>query len=138
MFNILMRYREPYVIWFAILLHLLWTVDMFTDPLAGQATAPFAVKVLLGSAAPYLLFLGCLLAFIGMTVQRRGLTTLLCLPQLFILCVSAYGAISAIMTSHFADGVIRPRMFIASDQEPAIILAVLYVWVLIQIARGKY
>ncbi len=131
-------YREPLIVWFAILLHMLWAVDMFLDPdQSGMATAPYAIKMAFGPFSPILLFLGCMLAFLGMTIPHRRSSVLLMLTQQTLLFISAVGAVKAIILGHFADGVERSRMFIATDQEPAIILAILYTIAIFQIARTK-
>lgn len=131
-------YREPLIVWFAILLHILWAIDMFIDPVqSGLATAPYAVKSAFGSIAPTILFMGCMLAFLGMIIHHRMWSVILMLPQQTLLFVSAVGAVKAIVLGHFADGVQRSRMFIATDQEPAIILAVLYTIAIFQVARLK-
>lgn len=131
------RYREPFIVWFAILLHTLWAVDMFVDPISGFATAPYAINAMLGSAAPILLFLGCMLAFLGMVIPKRFWSVLLMLMQQTFLFISAVGALRAISLGQFPDGVERSRMFILNDQGPAMILAVLYTIAVVQIARSK-
>lgn len=53
------------------------------------------------------------------------------IPQQLLLMKSASGAIICILRSQFADGVDRPWAFIAADQSPAIIMAVLHTFALI-------
>jgi len=138
MFNVFVtRYREPLIIWYAILLHTLWAIDMYLDPSSGLATAPYAIKILFGVNTPHLLFIGCVCAFTGMAAPNRIVSVLLIIPQYTLLFISAVGALKAIDLGHFADGVARSRMFIATDQEPAIIIIVLYTIAVIQIARSK-
>jgi hypothetical protein len=48
------------------------------------------------------------------------------LPQQAILTVSAYAAAAAVVTAHYADGVIRPRPFILADQAPVILTFALH------------
>jgi len=75
------------------------------------------------------------LALVGLTHKFRygfwGLT--LALPQQFILMESLIGAVIAISTSSFADGVIRPRLFIAADQVPAILAAILHTMAIVNL-----
>lgn len=131
------RYREPLIVWFAILLHMLWAVDMYIDPISGWATAPYAVNELFGAAAPHLLIIGAALAFIGMVIPQRFGSVMLMVPQFWFLFISAVSAGRAILLGQFPDGVERSRLFILNDQGPAMILAALYTLAVIQIARSK-
>ena len=45
------------------------------------------------------------------------------IPQQSLLLVSAAGAITAMVLSQFADGVVRPRAFIAADQMHIVLAA---------------
>lgn len=138
MLNLFMsRYREPLIVWFAILLHLLWAANMYIDPISGFATAPYAVKMAFGDLSPYLLSFGCMLAFVGMIIPRRLISVLLMLLQTWLIFISAVSATRAVVLGQFPDGVERSRLFILNDQGPAIILAVLYIFAVIQIARMK-
>ena len=46
------------------------------------------------------------------------------LPQQALLSMSMLGSINAVARSTYADGVLRPQIFILSDQLPIILLAV--------------
>lgn len=48
------------------------------------------------------------------------------LPQYVFLILTALSAIDYVFLGHYADGVIRPRVFIFLDQLPAIVAATLY------------
>ena len=58
---------------------------------------------------------------------------LVVLPQQFLLMFSAVGACVAIYHSQFADGVVRPRAFLAADQCPAIFLAIFHTCALVDL-----
>lgn len=81
----------------------------------GFSRIPLAIFYLLVSA----------LSVMGMMKKMNRVTDLIfMLPQQFVLTLSAVGAVSSIVASQFADGVVRPRAFIAADQCPAIFLAI--------------
>lgn len=110
---------------FAITLHLTWAATLLIDSSATSATAvnalfrfitlPLLLVAIIATAA--------LLALIAM-VTRSQWTLLLLLPQQVLLMMSAAGAIEAVWTAQFADGVIRPRAFIAADQLYSVLAAV--------------
>lgn len=80
------------------------------------------------------LFLISTLALFGKWCWPSGWRLFLCLlPQQATLMLSAMSAISSVMASHYADGVLRPRAFIFADQWGNIIPAILHttyvVWV---------
>ena len=58
------------------------------------------------------------------------------IPQQFIMFLAAGSAIKAIMLSSYADGVIRPRVFIATDQISVILIALFYLMAVIQVYSG--
>lgn len=47
-------------------------------------------------------------------------------PQLIVILVFAWGAITAVLHGHYADGITRPQSFILADQLSIIILMILY------------
>jgi hypothetical protein len=62
---------------------------------------------------------------------------LLLLPQQSLLVISALGALSAIISGHFADGVVRPWGFIMADQFPIILSAILYSVSIVYLATNR-
>lgn len=84
--------------------------------------------------------LGCFLigtgvsAIAGSLVERRLslMSLLLIIPQQLTLLLSALGACFAISASAFADGVVRPRLFIAADQLPAILSALFHTCAIVE------
>jgi hypothetical protein len=101
---------------------------LLVDPAAQGVTAIHDMVRLTGSvrgsAAVFLLAGG--LAAMGLLRARTGSTRGLIevLPQQGVLLVSALGACEAVWNSTYADGVPRPRAFIAADQIPAVFIAV--------------
>jgi len=61
-----------------------------------------------------------------------NITAIHLIPQQFVLMMSAFGAIAAIMHSTFADGVPRPRGFILADQSPAVLAAAFHTAAIIE------
>ena len=128
---------KNFLIWYCCILHLVWGTLILIDPSTINITAIHSISrlitnpILLGSSC----ILCAILAIIGMTKKFHktfwGLT--LMLPQQLILMESLIGAIIAISHSTFADGVVRPRAFIACDQAPAILAAILHTIAIIEI-----
>lgn len=109
---------------FAIVLHLFWAVNLLIDlsPLGVNAInalhrfiqpPPLLIAVLIGVA---------ILAAIGI-LHRSPFAVLLLIPQQAILFMSASGAVESAWLGQFADGVLRPHTFIASDQVYSVLLA---------------
>lgn len=127
--------RRKWVIWYAIALHFVWGVCLLfsPDPLGVTAIHTF------GGALPHrwlgALFIGvAVFAAVEMMAQRWGFWWLMLLiPQQAVLMLSAWGALHAISTSRFADGVPRPPLFILCDQLPAVLAAVFHSAALIEV-----
>ncbi len=125
--------RFPLVVAVAISLHVFWAVGLLADPRSHFATAVHAIMLITDStsvAATVLLGVA-FLAGVGIAWHRntrylssRLIKTLFFLPQQCVLIMSATGASSAILSSSFADGIIRPMWFIAVDQVPVILIMV--------------
>ena len=117
----------PWIIWYAILLHTLWACLLLGSQRPYGATALHVYSPL-----PRLLMAGALLtasvlAAWAITRDQPSWQTLAALlPQQAILTVSAYAAVAAVVTAHYADGVIRPRPFILADQAPVILVFALH------------
>lgn len=131
-------YRNPLIVWAAIVLHLLWAVNIMAEPVSAFATAPYAIHKAMGdTAAPFVLSAAAMLGFVGMLFHKRFVSVLLMLPQCWLLCISAMSAVRAVWLGQFPDGVERARLFILNDQALSILLAVLYTIAVVQIARTK-
>ena len=119
--------RTAWVVWYCICLHLWWGLMLLVDPAARGVTAINDLTRLTGSApiSAGVYFAVGLLAAAGLLRARpgsiRGLLELL--PQQGVLLISAFGACEAVWKSTYADGVPRPRAFIAADQVPAVFIA---------------
>lgn len=114
----------PIMVLYAVVLHIIWGIGGLADPGAYASTALSALYRVFGPATPFLCIFVAISAFVG--VQRHGSrlgALLFMLPQQTFLIISAIGAIHAMMLGHFADGVMRSRWFIISDQSPAVLAA---------------
>lgn len=109
----------------ASLLHAFWATLLSLDIAAVSSTTLWSlyrsfypprvlVMVLIGSAV---------IAIWGLWLHKPFWIVMSLLPQQILLCISAGGAVEAILESQYADGVPRPRAFIAADQIYAIGLA---------------
>jgi hypothetical protein len=127
--------RTAWVIWYCVCLHLWWGLMLLLDPAAAGVTAINSVTRLTGSvwggALVFLVVGG--LAAVGLLRAEPGRTRGLVqvLPQQAALLLSALGACEAIWRSTYADGVPRPRAFIAADQIPAVFIALAHTAALI-------
>lgn len=103
---------------YCVALHIWWAFMIVMDPTAAvQATAVEALYRLIDDhllLAFLLVFVSCL-SMVGMMLQG-GFASVLLIPQQVMLMMSAAGAVGAIWLSQFADGEVRPRVFIAADQ----------------------
>ena len=125
------RKSEPWVIWYATILQATWGVCMLGWPESAGATAPSAIRDLMRSTplAAAVLLVASGMAVYVMFAQRRLATlfgSTLLVPQQYLLFVAAAGAMGAILRGTFADGVPRPWAFIATDQAPTVVLAVVH------------
>lgn len=126
------------VIAYAICLHALWAALLITDQSVKKITAIASLTQYVtypwGAA---LFFTVAALACVGLFAQGRRVRLLLLLPQQAILFLSAGGAMEAIWVSHFPDGYVASRAFIAADQFPAILVAIAHTWAILQQVRTR-
>ncbi len=123
MLNIFNR-PYPIIILYAVALHLSWVACIFIDQSSYSGTALSAIYNWFGNATPYVCFSVAIAALAGIERRRRLFGLSLMLPQQALLMLSAMGAVEAIASGHFADGIERSRAFIAGDQLPAILAAI--------------
>lgn len=123
---------------FAVGLHLVWASILVFDHSATQATAVNALHRFIGNELllAFTVAFAALVAFYAM-LSRSPWTLLLLLPQQILLMMSAAGAVEAIWTAQFADGVIRSRAFIAADQVYSVLAAMGHTAAIIMQARRR-
>ena len=121
--------RYPLIVLYAALLHYVWAGALIIDPRAGEATSMSGLFDLFGRETLIVILIGVAtlaLVYVFLFSERRVEAALFALPQQAILLMSAWTAITAMGSGHFADGVVRPIPFILADQAPAVIAAVLH------------
>jgi hypothetical protein len=121
--------RYPLVILYAALLHYVWAICLLIDPRAGDATPIAGLSMLLNPVVlALMLFVVASLSLLYVFLGRIGhvQTVLFALPQQAVLILSAWSALNAMASGHYADGVARPVVFIVADQTPSVLIAVLH------------
>lgn len=112
-----------YIVLYASLLHIGWTVSLLMSPAEMLATPMADFHLLFGSTANIALVL--LVVSVGAVVGklRYGdgwLVIVAIAGQQALLCLSAWSSAASIVAGHYADGVTRPVHFIFRDQWPNI------------------
>lgn len=97
----------------------------FVDAVLG-AVGLGALHLSIGAPQLLAVVIACvaLLALLGIFTRRPWIVVALLLPQQALLMMSAAGVIEAIWLAQFADGVFRPRAFIAADQMYSVLAAI--------------
>lgn len=120
---------------FAVGLHLVWASILFVDDAALGATAVNALHRWIPMPwLTWVILFAALFAVVALAVRPPWFLLLL-LPQQILLIMSAAGAVEAIWIAQFADGVIRPRAFLAADQFYSILAAIGHTAAIITHAR---
>jgi hypothetical protein len=125
----------PFIICMATAVHLIWAICIYVDDSALNATALSALFQFFHSEmdarwvtslyVSFWLLISAAFAFMGLWIVQQWATVLF-LPQLILLWMSATGSFDAVFLGHFADGVERSRTFITADQIWPMALAVFY------------
>lgn len=130
------------IISYAITLHLIWAGLVLGWPDQIQATPlnfllfyirwPVLTFFLIGVAgwAAY----G---SVYGAEYQKPWRRILHLIPQQVVLIVSAYAALWAVFSGHYADGTIRHWAFILADQVPQILVAIFHTAAIVGIAKNR-
>ncbi len=130
--------RTHWIIWLAMVLHLIQGFLLLLDKTAGNTTSAHLLLKYVPYAplAGLIMVAAALLAMVELVyfhyIPNTG-SVILLLPQQIILIMAAGSAIQAIFLSHFADGVIRSRAFIIADQSVFILLAIFYTVAIIEV-----
>lgn len=108
-------------------LHILWAITLVFSP-SGLGSTPVSGVYHYIHFLPYMVavFLSAsLLALYAVgKVKDEIIRALFLMPQQALLLFSAFAAINAITTQHYADGVMRPLAFILTDQMPVVLLTI--------------
>ena len=119
---------------YAAVLHLVWAGLLVLSPHSANATVTsffldaFHIRLLVA-------LLLCAASVLALwTVYKVPLyswcTIFALTPQAVFMLLAATGAVQAIMSGQYADGVQRSFYFIAADQSPAVIAALCHQWAL--------
>lgn len=136
------KIKKLWVVWYCVLLHIAWGIILIVTKEKLSTTTIDTFFHLNNN--PFLIGIGLvcvgLMAGYGLFNHKwpKFIDCFFVLPQQFILVLSALGAISAIVNSQFADGVIRSRAFIFCDQLPAILVAIFHTIVVISFFGGDF
>lgn len=112
-------------VWYAIALHLTWSLLLLMSSAPEQTTAVYTLAQLFpnqyGLALILVAVAGC--ATYGLFKRSTDITdrVLLLAPQQILLGISASGALVAMATGEFADGTARSSAFLIADQAPAVL-----------------
>lgn len=119
------QYPGSVMVLYCVVLHIIWAALVISDPATTSAT-PVAVlsHIFISDAALFsILIVASCMSLIGL-FSHLPWTVVLMIPQQSLLLISAFGAIGAIVSGQFADGVVRPQAFIAADQAHIILAAI--------------
>jgi hypothetical protein len=127
-----------WIIWFAVLLHLIQGSALIYDPSAGNTTSTHALVQYVSSnyfAGGIMVVVATMAAIELIWFQKSYKLNylILLLPQQLILFLATGGAIKAMWLSQFADGVVRDRAFIIADQSSIVLAAVFHTAAIIEI-----
>lgn len=111
-------------------MHISWGTVLLFDDSPLNITAISTISRTFGSRfviGPLLILIGVCAAISAWRAKTPNMIDLLLiLPQQFILVESSFGAILCIARGSFADGVVRDRAFLFTDQIPMVIAASLH------------
>jgi len=127
------RWMNPWALWYAVALHIVWGIALLVGGRLPTEATPVAalwyvvpnpqllVAVLFGAS------IAATLALVkGGPLEYRLPWGLLLGPQAVLMLISGMGSVTAAVTHHYADGLVRPFWFIFSDQAPIIVGAVVH------------
>jgi hypothetical protein len=120
-------YVGALIIMYAIAVHLITGVVLIVNPDAGASTGPSSVvQLLFGSSllAGLAMLVAAMLATAAHLV--RPLRSWAYWPQQLLLMVAAVGALVAVVMGNYADGTVRPTLFIATDQLLVMLLPIFH------------
>lgn len=128
--------KTQWILWYAIILHLVWGVLMLGWPASINTTPTAGIVETFGSRwlTGAVLISAALLALHELWRANFTIFGLLSLlPQQALLILGAGGALDSILVSQYADGVLRPREFIFTDQFPALLAAFMHTVALVSL-----
>lgn len=129
--------QYPIIIIYASIMNLVWGSLLLYDPAAGHTSTLHDLFDFFTFNLWYILLIVGTIALIPIARPMHWLTSLLMLlPQQTLILVSLVTALTAMFNGTFADGVPRPHSFIIADQFPAVLIAILHVYSLLETFRN--
>jgi len=111
------------IIMYAIVVHVITGVVLIINPDAGASTGPSSVVQLFFDSSLLAGIVMLIAAGLAMAAHlHRPLRSWAYWPQQLLLVVAAVGALVAVVMGNYADGTVRPTLFIATDQLPVMLL----------------
>lgn len=135
---VIRKHQFSIMVMFAIILHVWWALMIIVDASAVQATALEAVSRYIQPPLflAFVIIATAVMAVIAVIYNSAWIIIFL-IPQQAISMMGAAGAIEAIWLAQFADGTIRPRIFIATDQMYAVFVAIGHTIAVISLALRR-
>lgn len=130
--------QYPIVIIYASIMNLVWGSLLLFNPEVGGISTLHDLFTIFTTNLWYILIIIGLIAMIPVIRPMGWLTSLLMLvPQQAVMFVSLITAITAMVNGVFADGDPHPRSFITADQFPAVLIATLHLYSLLETFRNS-
>jgi hypothetical protein len=123
------------MIYYAVFLHSIWAVMILASDDPFGSTPVHVLRFGPRALTALVLLATAALAVGGISRKGTPAGWLLMLPQQILLMISAVGGLVAAALGHYADGVMRPHLFIAADQLPGIVAAVCHTFAIIDLHR---
>lgn len=120
-----------------MLLHGIWALMLLLSDEPFGATPVHGLRLGHRFVTAAVLLAASAMAVRGVGKRGTRLGWFLLLPQQLLLMVTALTAFVAVAVGHYADGVVRPRLFIAADQLPAVIAALCHTFAVVDVHRRQ-
>lgn len=133
----LLKRKFPLIVLYAVIMHVVWGTCALIDSSAYNATAFSGIYNVFGDLSPYLCFGVAASAMVALFIPSMLFSFILMMPQQCLFFFSAFAALHGMIDAHFADGVIRSREFIVSDQIPALLGAVAHTLAMVRIVLDQ-
>ncbi len=133
------RYPVGYLmVLYCTALHLVWAGLLLLNNATAGATPVSALQSVFPTPLVLELTLVTAAVLAGCALRAQlPWAVVFMLPQQLLLLISACGAVTAVVAAQYADGVVRPRSFIAADQAHIILAAVGHAIAIVFSSRAK-
>lgn len=119
--------KFSWTIFYVTTLHLIWGILLLLDnsPFSTNPIGFFEIFLSQTATAVLFLFAG-ILAILAYKIKISLNSFILLVPQQILLLLTSFSGIRSALKGHYIDGVIRPGIFIITDQLPIILLSFVY------------